>query len=186
MRLCWQMLVPPRTESLHLLLTRLCWQMLVPPRSPYTCSSGGYAGRCSCPRSPCTCSCVGCVRTSSPPAALFPQSPAAFAALSLPRPLRLLPPPLLPPRVLHANRLPPPSTRFPRAGLGMRCCLLPHARCTPVTPSLSTEAARCRLALPTTGQPANYLLKIIDTFYTNSPITTLPSCSHVPASIIVR
>ena len=77
--------------------------------------------------------------------------------------------------------LSPPPVRFP-PGRGWGCDTVLCR--TPVGPDLPTEA-RCRLALPTrtpTGQPANYLPKIIDTFYTNSPITTL----HVPASITVR
>jgi len=47
------------------------------PRGPCTCSSGGYAGRCSCPRSSCRCSCSGCARTCCGPASLSPSAASA-------------------------------------------------------------------------------------------------------------
>ena len=78
--------------------------------------------------------------------------------------------------VLHDMRLiakPPLPARFPPEREAYSAVLF----CTPVGPSFSTEA-KCRLALPTPGQPAKYLLKqIIDNLYTSSPITTLPDCS---------
>ena len=59
--------------------------------------------------------------------------------------------------------LPPNPVRFPperRWACGTVLCR------TPVGPDLPTEA-RCRLALLTTGHPANFLLKYIDNLDTN-------------------
>ena len=109
-------------------------------------------------------------------------------SLSLARASCRLPPHGVSVHVLHANRL--TSTPYRMCSLAIECVLLScmlialpplPARflperdcacgavlcCTPVGPSLSTEA-KCRLALPTPGQPAEYLLKkIIDKSYTH-------------------
>ena len=47
------------------------------PRSSCRRSCGGYAGRCSCPRSSCRCSCSGCARTCCGPASLSPSAASA-------------------------------------------------------------------------------------------------------------
>ena len=111
-------------------------------RKRSSCKDCGGTGICQHNRqrstcSPCTCSSGGCVRTSSPPAVLRPQSPAAFAALSPPRPRRLLPPPLLPPRPAAPWRVCYPGPRARRGGPRPPAA---RARCEPGPPRLRLPA----------------------------------------------